>query len=197
MTTHVKIPTTLEAAEAVRTLLRYLGEDPDRSGLKDTPQRVLQAWMQDWGTGYQTMPAITMFEEQLHGSPDPMVLVRGMRFFSHCEHHLAPFFGTADVAYIPANGRIAGLSKLSRIVNHFSRRLQVQERLTYQIAEEIVDGTIGSPDVAVMLRATHTCMLTRGVREAEATTTTTALRGKFNEASVRAEFLQHCYGSAR
>jgi GTP cyclohydrolase I len=186
------------AMEAVRTLLYYMGEDPDRDGLKDTPARFLKAWEQDWGSSYGVNPPdMKMFVDVGLPAPHaidkvPMVLVRGIRFHSHCEHHIAPFYGTADVAYIPTMG-VVGLSKLARLVHHFARCLQVQERLTNQIADEIFDGAMSAP-CGVLLRATHTCMLTRGVREPDSTTTTAALRGVFlTDPMVRAEFLQHCY----
>jgi GTP cyclohydrolase I len=184
-----------QALEAVRILIEYLGDKATREGLINTPERVLKAWRQDWGAGYtQPPPVLTTFQDVAASGDHPMVLVRDIKFYSHCEHHMAPFFGTADVAYIPFD-RVVGLSKIPRLVHHFARRLQVQERLTNQIADYLETG-LGEAKVscAVLMRATHTCMMSRGVREPDSTTTTTALRGAFRtDATVRAEFLQHVY----
>jgi len=165
------------ALEAIRTLIEYIGDDPNRSGLRDTPKRVLQAWKQDWGTGYQELDVddlVTTFDND--DNYDEMVFLPNISFYSFCEHHISPFFGSAYIAYIP-NHKIIGISKLARIVRHFSSRLQIQEGLTIQITDFLVKHL--SPDCALTLEATHLCMASRGVREPHATTITTSLRGVF------------------
>lgn len=183
-----------EALEAVRTLLRYMGEDPDRAGLRDTPKRVLKAWRCDWADGYAAEANLELrfFKDEDAATHEwgEMVLVRDITFNSTCEHHLAPFMGVASIAYIPnRNKGVLGLSKFARIVDVFSHRLQTQERMTAQVAEFIEKNV--SEHVGVVVSAEHTCMLTRGVRRAGAKTFTSALRGAFfNEAKTRAEFLR-------
>lgn len=173
--------------DAVKTLLSFIGVDPERSGLTRTPARVLKAWRETWGKGYhEPPPRMTLFKEE-GVNYDQMVIVRDIQFYSTCEHHLAPFFGTADIAYIPTEAGIVGLSKLARAVDHFARRLQVQERLNGEIADFLVMHV--SPNVAVRMRATHFCMVSRGVSQPNSVTQTTALRGTFyDEPSCRAEF---------
>jgi GTP cyclohydrolase I len=195
-------PTRAEALTAVRTLIAYIGDDPQREGLLDTPERVLKAWGKDWGRGYQEIaPAdlIRTFEGQhnpayLHPAPrryDQMVVVKNIDIFSCCEHHMAPFFGRAHIAYVPGSKGLVGLSKLARVADHFSRRLQVQERLTEQVAGFLAEHL--SPHIAVMLACTHLCMVSRGVQQAHSITQTTALRGDFyNDPTTRAEFLRAC-----
>lgn len=171
----------------VTDLLTFIGEDPSREGLRETPDRVLKAW-REWTSGYSQDPAkvLKSFEDGAEGY-DEMILLDAIPVQSHCEHHLAPFVGTAAVGYIP-NGRIVGLSKIPRLVNIFSKRLQVQERLTNQIAEAMMEH-LKPKGVGVVIRAEHYCMATRGVHTPGVITTTSALRGIFMEASVRAEFL--------
>lgn len=176
------------ATDIVTRLLQYIGEDPNREGLKETPQRVLKAW-DEWTAGYKQKPSeiLKSFED---GSEkyNEMVIVKGLPFYSHCEHHLAPFFGTADIAYIP-NGKVVGLSKIQRLLEVFSRRLQVQERLTVQIADALQES-LAPLGVGVVLRARHLCMESRGVGVQGHHTLTSALRGKFfGDATVRQEFL--------
>lgn len=168
-------------------LLQLIGEDPRRGGLADTPERLRKAWS-DWTAGYGADPAkvLTTFEDGANGY-DNMVAVRGIPFYSHCEHHLAPFFGTATIAYIP-NGRIVGLSKLSRLLDVFARRLQVQERLTCQIADAITEH-LKPLGCGVRISARHLCMESRGICKQGHETVTCALRGVFMEGAVRAEFL--------
>lgn len=173
----------------VRQLLSdVIGENPDRGGLVETPARVVKAW-QEWTSGYGVDPACLLktFEDGADGV-DEMVAVVDIPFYSHCEHHLAPFFGTATIAYIP-KGRVVGLSKLSRLLDVFARRLQVQERLTNQIVDALMEH-LSPVGAAAKLRARHLCMESRGVKQQGHHTVTTALRGAFKEqAAARAEFL--------
>jgi GTP cyclohydrolase I len=167
-----------EAAEAaVRTLIAWAGDNPDREGLLDTPRRVVKAY-EELFVGYSQDPAETLTRvfEDVEGYKD-IVLVRDIPFFSHCEHHIAPFFGKAHIAYYPRHG-VVGLSKLARIVDTFSRRLQTQEALSSQIVQTI-DGALNTRGVAVMLEAEHTCMSMRGVRKDGVSTVTTQFSGVF------------------
>jgi len=171
-------PSRMEAREAVRTLLRYIGEDPEREGLVDTPERFVKAWG-DLFSGYDRDPADELgrtFEDV--AGYDEIVVLRGTRFHSHCEHHAIPMTGTVDIAYLP-EGRVVGLSKLSKVVDVFARRLQTQEALTAQIADAIEDG-LGPAGVAVVVRAQHQCMVMRGVAQEGAVTVTQTLRGAFD-----------------
>lgn len=172
--------------DAVRRLLQHIGEDPNREGLLDTPKRVVKA-MAEMTVGYHDDPAAilsTVFEEQ----HDQMVVLEGIEFTSLCEHHLLPFVGTATVGYIPA-GRVVGLSKLARIVECFARRLQVQERMTDQIAGAI-QQELEPRGVGVVIRAHHSCMGCRGVRKPAALMTTSSLAGLIkDDPAARAEFL--------
>lgn len=169
-------------------LLHIIGEDPERGGLLETPKRAMKAW-REWTCGYDMDPAsvLKVFEDGAEGC-DEMIVVHEIPVYSHCEHHLAPIFGTATVAYIP-NGAIVGLSKLPRLVDIFARRLQVQERLTNQVAEAIMEH-LKPKGCGVVVKARHMCMESRGIKQAGGYTTTSALRGVFREeAAVRAEFL--------
>ncbi len=173
------------AIEGVQDLIAYITRG---TALKQTPTRVVAAWANDWGKGYrEEFPDLRCFAD-IEPFPDTMVVQRDILFHSSCEHHLAPFFGTVDIAYIPQKSKgVLGLSKFARLVEHFSRRLQVQERLTEQIAQALAEHV--SPDVAVTIRARHMCMCSRGVRQPHSETTTTALRGAFkNEPETRAEY---------
>lgn len=169
-------------------LLEYIGEDPEREGLKETPKRFLKAWSQ-WSLGYGVdIPSLFKTFEDGGENYDEMVVVKDLPFYSHCEHHLSPFFGTATIAYIP-NKRIIGLSKLGRILDAFARRLQVQERLTTQIADCLREH-LEPKGVGVMLRARHLCMESRGLSTQGHHTVTTCLRGVFLEdPRCRAEYL--------
>jgi GTP cyclohydrolase IA len=176
----------------VRTMLAALGEDPERHGLSKTPERVEKALR--WLTrGYQlsVMDAVgdALFEE----SHNSMILVRDIELYSLCEHHILPFFGRAHVAYIP-NGKIVGLSKLPRVVDIFARRLQVQERLTDQIADAIMD-VVEPHGVGVLIEAMHLCMAMRGVEKQNSRTVTSAVRGIFrSDIRTREEFLRLVHG---
>ncbi|MBB5207952.1 GTP cyclohydrolase I FolE [Chiayiivirga flava] len=177
-----------KAEEAVRTLLRWAGEDPDREGLLDTPKRVTRAYA-DWFSGYAVDPAEYLrrtFEEV--AGYDEMIVLRDIEFQSHCEHHMAPIIGRAHVGYLPTD-RVVGISKLARVVETFSRRFQVQEKLTAQIAHCIED-VLKPRGVGVVIEASHQCMTTRGVRKSGVTMSTSQMLGSFREDErTRAEFL--------
>jgi len=177
------------AEDIPRRLLQYVGEDTNREGLKETPARFLRAW-QHYTKGYKEQPAdvLKVFQDGAD-KVDEMVLVRDIPVYSHCEHHLAPFFGVAHVAYIP-NGKVVGLSKLARLVDVFARRLQVQERLTQQIAHALNDA-LRPTGVGVVVNCRHMCMEARGVQRQGSSTLTSCLLGAIKEEdSARAEFLQ-------
>ena len=177
-----------QAEEAVRTLLRWAGEDPTREGLIDTPKRVTKAYG-DWFSGYAVDPSEYLrrtFEEV--AGYDEMIVLRDIEFSSHCEHHMAPIIGRAHVGYLPTD-RVVGISKLARVVETFSRRFQVQEKLTAQIAHCIED-VLKPRGVGVVIEAAHQCMTTRGVRKSGVTMTTSQMLGSFREDErTRAEFL--------
>lgn len=169
-------------------LLKVIGENPERGGLIETPARALKAW-EFWTQGYKQNPAdvLKVFEDGAE-KYDQMVIVKDMPIYSHCEHHLAPFFGTVTIAYIP-NGKVVGLSKLKRVANIFARRLQVQERLTQQIADAIEEH-LQPLGVGVVIKCRHMCMESRGIETQGAETITSALRGAIrDEPQTRAEFL--------
>ena len=183
----VQKPTREEAEAAVRTLIAWAGDDPDREGLADTPRRVVKAY-QDFYAGYGENPneELARVFTEVEGYAD-MVVVRDITFYSHCEHHMAPFSGKAHVGYFPRDG-VVGLSKLARIVDMFSRRLQTQEALTAQIAGAIEEG-LRSRGVAVMIEAEHSCMTMRGVKKHGASTVTTQFTGVFRDPNERLRFL--------
>jgi GTP cyclohydrolase I len=172
---------------AVRRQLELIGEDPDREGLVKTPERVAKSLR--WLTrGYETDVRDVVGDALFAEDHESMVMVRDIELYSLCEHHMLPFFGQAHVAYIP-NGRIVGLSKLPRIVEAFARRMQVQERLTEQIADAI-DELLAPKGVGVVIEAVHLCMMMRGVEKQNSRTITSALRGRFRECPMtRSEFL--------
>ncbi|MGK7946658.1 MAG: GTP cyclohydrolase I FolE [Microcystaceae cyanobacterium] len=173
--------------QAVRTLLLGLGEDPDREGLKDTPKRVVKA-LKFLTSGYHQSLDELLNGAVFHEKTDEMVLVRDIDLFSSCEHHILPILGRAHVAYVP-DGKVIGLSKIARICEMYGRRLQVQERLTSQIADAI-QGLLQPKGVAVVVEATHMCMVMRGVQKAGSWTSTSAVRGIFAEdAKTRQEFM--------
>ena len=171
------VPT--EVAEAVRTLIRWAGDDPAREGLVDTPERVARAW-QEYARGYAEDPSIHLsrtFEEV--GGYDEIVLLKDIPFQSHCEHHLAPIIGKAAIAYLPRD-RVVGISKLARVLQGFARRLQVQERLTAQVADAIWQH-LEPKGVAVVIEASHACMTARGVGTPGVMMTTSRMMGTFRE----------------
>src|ERR687898_1753197 len=172
-------PSRAEAEAAVRTLIRWAGDDPSREGLADTPSRVAKAYEQLF-KGYRENPEdiLDRVFEEVEGYDD-IVLVRDIPFYSHCEHHMVPFFGVAHVAYYPTKG-VVGLSKLARLVDAYARRLQTQETMTAQIATAMVKA-LEPRGVAVMIEAEHMCMSMRGVQKAGAMTLTTQFTGVFKE----------------
>lgn len=171
----------------VEALLSLMGEDPQREGLVKTPLRVAKA-MQTLTRGYEMDPVATLNSAKFREDYNQMVIVKDIQFYSLCEHHLLPFYGKAHVAYIP-NGFICGLSKIPRVVDIFSHRLQVQERLTIQI-KEAIEEALHPQGVMVVLEAEHMCMQMRGVEKQHSLTTTSAFSGAFNQAKTREEFLQ-------
>jgi GTP cyclohydrolase I len=184
------IPLTLTSAtyeELVREMLIRLGEDPNREGLARTPARVEKA-MQFLVKGYKDDPEALLREALFTVGYDEMVIVKDVEMFSLCEHHLLPFFGKVHVAYIP-NGKVIGLSKIPRLIEAFSRRLQIQERLTTQIAEAI-QNTVEPQGVGVVIEARHLCMMMRGVEKQHSSAVTSSMLGCFrNEEETRTEFL--------
>ena len=168
-----------DVSEAVRTLIRWAGDDPDREGLLDTPRRVARAW-KEYAQGYEADPAVHLsrtFDEV--GGYDEIVLLKDIPFQSHCEHHMAPIIGKAAIAYLP-NNRVVGISKLARVLHGFARRLQVQERLTAQVADAIW-GHLQPKGVAVVIEASHACMTARGVGTPGVMMTTSRMMGTFRE----------------
>ena len=177
-----------DAEAAVRTLLRWAGDDPAREGLVDTPLRVARAW-REWFSGYSLDPDAYLARtfEEVEGY-DEMVVLRDIPFESHCEHHLAPIIGKAHVGYLPG-GKVVGISKLARVVEAYSRRLQVQEKLTAQIAD-CIERVLLPRGVGVVIEASHECMTTRGVHTRGVSMVTSTMRGSFrDDARTRAEFL--------
>lgn len=181
-------PTQEEAEEAVRTLILWAGDDPDREGLLETPARVVRSY-NEFYAGYDLDPEQVLmktFEET--GGYDEMVLIRDIAVESHCEHHMVPISGKAHVAYIP-NKRVVGISKLARVVEIFSKRLQIQEKMTVDIAETI-NRALQPQGVAVVIEASHQCMTTRGIHKPGADTVTSQMLGSFrDDPSTRREFL--------
>ena len=184
----MKKPTEKEIHEAVRKLLLWAGDDPDREGLVGTPDRVARAY-KEFFAGYEQDPEEilrTTFEE-VEGY-DEMVLVKDIGIESHCEHHMVPIIGRAHIAYIP-NNRVVGISKLARVVDIFAKRLQIQEKMTAQIANSI-ENVLKPKGIAVVIDASHQCMTTRGVNKPESSTVTSAMRGVFKDnPRTRNEFL--------
>ncbi len=177
------------AEDAVRTLLRWAGEDPGREGLRDTPKRVVNAY-RDWFSGYQMDPAAYLrrtFEEV--AGYDELIVLRNIEFESHCEHHMAPIIGRAHVGYLPSS-KIVGISKLARVVDSYGRRFQVQEKMTAEVAR-CISEVLKPRGVGVVIEATHQCMTTRGVHKSRVSMVTSKMLGVFREdARTRAEFLR-------
>jgi GTP cyclohydrolase I len=181
-------PSRDEAEDAVRSLLRWAGDDPSREGLRDTPQRVARAF-EDWFSGYTVDPEAFLLRtfEEVEGYDD-MIVLRDIRFESHCEHHLAPIIGRAHVGYLPIN-KVVGISKLARVVEAYARRLQVQEKMNAQIAH-CIQKVLEPKGVAVVIEGAHQCMTTRGVHKHGVTMVTSTMLGEFRENPLtRREFL--------
>ncbi len=183
-------PTRDEAEAAVRTLIRWAGDNPDREGLKATPSRVVRAyeeWFEGYGIDTSTILGATFDETDGY---DEMVALRNVRFESHCEHHMAPVIGRCHIAYLPRT-RVVGISKLARMVEVFAKRMQIQERLTAQIADTINDR-LEPRGVGVVVEATHHCMTTRGIHKTGVVMVTSRMLGDFRtKAATRREFLAH------
>lgn len=173
--------------QAARSIIECVGEEPSRDGLRETPERFAKAWQQ-WTSGYDQDPAdvIKTFESTDY---DEMVVMYDIPIYSHCEHHLAAIFGTATVGYIP-QGRILGLSKIARVVDIFARRLQVQERMTVQIADALITSVLDPLGVGVILKCRHLCLESRGAQKTGTITKTSALRGVMFSGDQRSEFLR-------
>ena len=185
---HIRRPTRAEAEEAIRTLVRWAGDDPAREGLRDTPERVVRAY-EEWFAGYDEDPIELLrrtFEEV--GGYDEIVLLRDIRFTSHCEHHMAPIIGRVHIGYLP-DRRVVGISKLARLVEVYAKRLQIQERLTAEIADSLT-AVLKPQGVAVVVEASHECMTTRGVRQSDVRMVTSRMLGVFRDnPATRHEFL--------
>lgn len=187
-------PSRQEAEEAVRTLIRWAGDDPNREGLTDTPKRVVTAY-EEFFAGYSEDPikVLSRTFEEVHGYDD-MVMLRDIRVESHCEHHMVPFLGTAHVAYLPRD-RVVGISKLARVIEIFAKRLQTQEVMTAQITDAI-ETALQPRGAAVLIDAQHQCMTTRGVHKPDVATITTRFVGVFkDDADYRDRFLQMVHGA--
>lgn len=183
-----QLPTAAEAEEAVRTLIRWAGDDPDREGLRDTPGRVVRAY-REFFSGYEEDPRQVLLRtfSEVEGY-DEMIVMNDIRFESHCEHHMVPIIGKAHIGYLP-DRRVVGISKLARLVDVYARRLQIQEKMTVQIADTLQE-VLQPKGVAVVLEASHQCMTTRGVHKAGVTLVTSRMLGRFRTSSAtRREFL--------
>ena len=182
-------PSRAEAEEAVRVLIRWAGDNPNRDGLLDTPSRVARAW-EDWFAGYHDDPEEMLQRtfEEVEGY-DEMIVLRDIEFESHCEHHMAPIIGKAHVGYLP-DGKVVGISKLARVVEAYARRFQVQEKMTSQIAG-CIERALQPRGVGVVIEAAHECMTTRGIHKRGVSMVTSKMLGSFrDDARTRAEFLQ-------
>jgi GTP cyclohydrolase IA len=184
---HYDEKTTAGLVTSYRNALSLLGEDPDREGLAKTPERLAKA-MQFLTQGYQMDAKAILESAKFHEDVSEMIVVKDIELYSMCEHHMLPFYGKAHVAYIP-NGYITGLSKIARVVDVYARRLQVQERLTTQILNAIKD-TLHPLGVAVVIEASHLCMMMRGVQKQNSVTTTSAFFGEFQKNETRSEFMK-------
>lgn len=188
MSNPIAKPTRAEAEAAVRTLLQWAGDDPSREGLQDTPSRVVRAY-EEWFGGYDTDPyeMLKRTFEETEGY-DEIVLLRDIQFESYCEHHVAPIIGKAHVAYLPRN-RVVGISKLARVVEAYAKRLQIQEKMTAQIAN-VIQEVLNPLGVAVIIEAQHQCMTTRGIHKSGVAMVTSRMLGAFrDDANTRRELL--------
>ena len=188
-------PSRVDAEEAIRTLLAWAGDDPEREGLRETPQRVARAF-EDWFSGYKVDPEdyLSRTFEEVAGYDD-MIVLRDIRFESHCEHHLAPIIGRAHVGYLPTS-KVVGISKLARVVEAYARRLQVQEKMNAQIAR-CIQRVLEPKGVAVVIQAEHQCMTTRGVHKPGVTMVTSRMLGAFRENSTTRREVLAMIGNGR
>ncbi|MBO7191517.1 MAG: GTP cyclohydrolase I FolE [Elusimicrobiaceae bacterium] len=170
----------------IREMLAYIGDDPSREGLQETPKRIVKSWKKLFG-GYHQKPQ-DVLKTFVEGSCEEMVVLKDIEFYSTCEHHLQPFFGTISIGYLP-NGRVLGISKLARLVEVFARRLQIQEKLVAQIADSLME-TLHPHGVMVVCKAKHMCISSRGIEKHNAVMVTSAIRGAFKKLEVRSEFLE-------
>lgn len=184
---HYDSETTLSLSEAYKSIISQIGEDVNREGLEKTPERIAKA-MQYLTQGYEMDAKAILESAKFHENVSEMVIVKDIELYSMCEHHMLPFYGKAHVAYIP-NGYITGLSKIARVVDVYSKRLQVQERLTEQILNAIKES-LNPLGVAVVIEASHLCMMMRGVTKQNSVTTTSAFYGEFEKNETRIEFLK-------
>ena len=179
-----------DGIKMMKMILSLVGDDPSREGLRDTPARVVKSWMELYA-GYKIDPKeilSTVFEDGMHKMTDEIVMCKNIPFYSMCEHHMLPFMGKVHIGYLPKN-KVVGLSKLARLVDCFGRRLQIQEKLTCQIADSIIE-CLEPEGVGVIIEAEHLCMQCRGVQKVGSSMVTSAMRGKFKtQSSTRAEFL--------
>ena len=174
------------AHAAVKEVLRAIGDDPEREGLVDTPARVVRSWEKLYG-GYSQSPEDVLKTTFYDGACDEMVVLKNIPFYSTCEHHILPFFGRVDIGYLPGD-KVVGISKLSRLIEVYARRLQIQERLASQIADAIMKH-LDARGCIVVIEGEHLCMTARGVEKRGATMITSAIRGVFKEDAIRSEFL--------
>ena len=188
--TPIARPSREEAEAAVRTLIAWAGDDPDREGLLETPARVAKAYGELFAGYDQDAGEVLSKTFKEVGGYDDLVLVKGIPFYAHCEHHMVPFYGQAHIAYLPGD-YVVGISKLARVLPAYANRLQVQERLTVQIAD-LLSKTLVTDNVAVVLEARHMCVEMRGVKDSGAETKTMELRGKFNNKMKNTLFQQLC-----
>ena len=184
--THTRAVSEAKILENIREILAYIGDDPAREGLKETPKRIVRSWAKLFG-GYKMRPqdVLKTFKE---GSCEEMVVLKDIEFYSTCEHHLQPFFGTISIGYLP-KGKVLGISKLARLVEVYARRLQIQEKLVAQIADSLME-TLQPHGVMVVCKAKHMCISSRGIEKHNAVMVTSAIRGAFNKMEVRNEFLE-------
>ena len=183
-----------EIEEAVHKILRNVGEDPDRAGLRKTPERVARMY-DELLAGYRVEPIALINDATFDEDYKQMIVVKDIEFFSLCEHHLLPFFGSVHIAYLP-NGKVLGLSKMPRVVEMFARRLQLQERMTQEIAD-FMEELLHPQGVAVLVTGQHLCSMMRGVRKVKARMVTQALLGRFEEQGISEQFFREIYQSAR
>lgn len=182
-----KLTTSQSIQDSLKNILEFIGDDPEREGLKDTPARIVRSWEKLFG-GYKQNPADVLKANFQEGACHEMVILRDIEFYSTCEHHFLPFHGVVHVGYVPRK-KVVGISKLARLVEVFARRLQIQEKMVAQIADSIMK-VLNAKGVCVIAEAQHFCMTSRGVEKQKSKMVTSAIRGVFEKPEVRNEFLQ-------